>query len=137
MKNYEEEYIKNMIEKGKKEINFKDNLDVEVKAWFGEKKITIDGINYFNIVKGIIVLSHKVEIGRYDFEKGNLERPVRVDNIIVAKDMVNLLNDFVGYEKYGIKEKEMKKFEKFKLNYKDNMSDYEIGELFSMNGGRL
>lgn len=127
-----EVYEKNMLEKGIKELKLKMGIATKVVPVFGEK-ISIDGINYFNSIVGIKVLSHDIEIGTYLFDKKTLYTNHKAShNICIAKDQVDLINNFVGYEKYHIKNNILVAFEKFKdeVDPNCNMSDYEIACMF-------
>lgn len=123
------DYEKIMIEQCEKAINFKGSVGITIAPVYAER-ITIDGINYFNRVKGIRIIYHDIEIASYDLDTKKLTYLTRHSNIAVLQEVIYLLNNFVGYKKYHLNNKKEKAFNQFIEQVDGGLSNYELGEMF-------
>lgn len=128
----EENYEKNMIERAKKELKT-TNLILQYQSIYGDK-ISVDGINYFNSIKGVKILSHNIVIADYFFDGKQLYYYTKITNITVIKDLVDLLNNRAGYLKYKIPARLLTRFENYKnaVDPDCDLSDFEIACMFEL-----
>ena len=129
-----ESYEKNMIEKIEKDMRLNKKHYMRIEPIYGEK-ISIDAVEYFNSIVGIKVYAYDTEIASYDYIKKVLTHRNNIRNIEICKAQVQVLNDFLQYEKYYIKDKVLTAFEKYKdeVDADCNMSDYEIACMYEFN----
>lgn len=129
-----ESYEKNMIEKIEKDMRLNKKHFMRIEPIYGDK-ISIDAVEYFNSIVGIKVYAYDTEIASYDYIKKVLTHRNNIRNIEICKAQVQVLNDFLQYEKYYIKNKVLASFEKYKdeVDADCNMSDYEIACMYEFN----
>ena len=128
-----EQYTKNMIEKIKKELRLNMSNFIRLEPIFGSK-ISIDAVEYFDSVVGVKIYAHDVEIASYDYIKKILYSKRHIQNIELCRIKNEIVNDFVQYKKYAIKDKYLKDFEAFKdeVDSNCNMSDYELACMYEL-----
>lgn len=132
MTDFIKDYEMTQIDRAKKDLKFKGGVGITFDFIRGDDNMTIDGKNYFKNIIGVIIKCYDHEIGRYMFGKTLSIPSSPPTNIAVLQEMVNLVNNYVGFEHFKIKDNIILGFD----NYKDmvdsdcNMSDYEIGEMY-------
>lgn len=124
-------YVEGILERAKKELKIKSD-DYELRAGREGKKITYDGVNYFNEIESVEVYYNNNILGEYDLEKKSLKRRVNTMNAIVLEKYCNLVNDFVGFYKYGVNYDELRKYEDFKDSLDEGLSEREVMEMYRM-----
>ena len=130
MKEYEEMILKNLKERLKMEYCYEMRI-----SKYGDK-ITLDGMNFFNEISEVEILSHNEVIIKYDL-KNKKFRIRKVDNVILEKDIINFLNHYVGSEIYFLGKEgkkrlieiEEKKDEIYEMEGSCDLSDYEVSQL--------
>lgn len=128
-----EKYEENMMKKIEEDMKLNKKFYITTEPIYGEK-ISIDTLEYFDEVIGIKIYAYNTEIASYDYKKKNISFRTTIHNIMVVKALVDLLNDFTGYEKYKIKDKFLIDFENYKeeVDSECNLSDYEIACMYEL-----
>ena len=123
-------YEMDMLEKAKKELKFEGGIGMALKPIHGITRITKDFVNYFNEITGVAIMCYGVKIGSYNFDTKKLTHINGSNNIIIEKNTVKLINDFVGYEKYRVNTKKLDKFYNYMEQLDAGVSEYEAAEMF-------
>lgn len=130
-------YTKGVLERAAKELKTEGTmLSVEVHET-GEK-ITVDGINYFDSIISVAVISHNTVIAIYDLNTKKLRYCTNISNIVVIKELVDFLNRFHGAEVYKLNKRSQERLlnlesAKEELDPNCDMSDFEIAEMVGVN----
>ena len=134
MKDYEEMILNNI--RGKFKLS--GNLNVRASG-YGDK-ITLDGINYFNEINEVEILYGYEVIMKYDIKKAQIKIKRNINNVVVKKEVVNILNNYIGKEMYRLSNKDMKdlirierkKDEIYELEGSCGLDSYEVGEMLRL-----
>ncbi len=127
-------YTKEIFEKAKKELKIKsDEYTFEIGS--EGKKITFDGMNYFNEILSVEIYYNNTLLGEYNLDKKSLKRRINTMNADALEKYCDLVNNFVGFCKYSINYDFLKKYEEFKDSLDEGLSDREVMEMYKCMGG--
>ena len=122
-------YLEGILDRARKELKIKSD-DYELRAGRTGKKMTIDGINYFNEILGVEIYYNNILLGEYDLEKKSLKKKINTMDVIALEKFCNLVNDFVGFYKYGVNYEALKKYEDFKDSLDEGLSEKEVMDMY-------
>lgn len=123
-------YMKGILKKVSQELELDKFPGVNLKVGKTGAKITMDGVEYFDKIEVVDIYHNFTKIGEYDLSTKTLNSLRRVGNIVSAQVLVNLVNNFVGYEKFKINSKKLADFYTFFETLDEGVSEYEAGIMF-------